>query len=51
MSDDRTPPRDEENPAERELSRRSNGPAVSVWLILGLILMLGVVVYMVSAVL
>ncbi|WP_428148921.1 hypothetical protein [Brevundimonas sp.] len=49
--DDRIPPRDEENPDERELSRRSNGPAVSGWVILGLIFMLGVLVYVVSGLL
>lgn len=51
MSDDDIPPRDEEDPAERELSRRSGGPAVSVWVILGLIFMLGALVYVVSALL
>lgn len=49
MSDDDIPTRDEEDPDERELSRRSSGPALSLWLILALIFMLGVVVYMASA--
>ena len=51
MSDDDIPPRDEENPDERELSRRSGGPAVGIWLVLGLIFMLGAAVYVISAVL
>lgn len=41
------PPADEAE--ERELARRSNNPAISPWLALGLILMLGVGVYVVSA--
>lgn len=39
----------DQNPAERDLERRSSGPAVSPWLIIGLILMLGAVVYVISA--
>ena len=51
ISDDDIPPRDEENPDERELSRRSGGPAIGIWVILAMILMLGAVVYVVSALL
>ena len=35
---------------ERELARRSNNPTLSPWLVLGLILLAGVGVYVVSAV-
>ncbi|WP_426042351.1 hypothetical protein [Brevundimonas sp. TWP2-3-4b1] len=45
------PHRDEENPNERELSRRSGDSAVGVWVILVLIFMLAAVVYVVSALL
>lgn len=51
MSDDRIPPRDEENPDERALSRRSGDSAVSIWAILGLIFMLAAIVYVISALL
>ncbi len=37
------------DPAERDLERRSAMPAVSPWLVIGLILMLGAVVYVISA--
>jgi hypothetical protein len=36
---------------EQELQRRSGTPAISPWLIVGLFLMLGAVVYAVSALL
>jgi hypothetical protein len=39
----------EQNRAERDLERRSSAPAVSPWLIIGLLLMLGAVVYVISA--
>ena len=42
---------DDQDPYEAELERRSDAPAVSPWLIIGLILMLGVLVYVVSAML
>ncbi|WP_421728987.1 hypothetical protein [Brevundimonas sp.] len=41
----------DQNPRERDLQRRSDGPAVSPWLIIGLILMAGALVYAVSALL
>ena len=50
MTDENIPPRDEEDPRERELERRSDGPAVSPWLVIGSILLLGVAVYVFSAV-
>ncbi|MGZ9113525.1 MAG: hypothetical protein ACXW3K_02790 [Brevundimonas sp.] len=37
------------DPRERDLERRSGGPAVSPWLVIGVILLLGVVVYVISA--
>ena len=39
----------EADPAERELSRRSGGPAISLWLVIGAIVLLGLLVYAVSA--
>jgi len=42
---------DTPDPREQDLSRRSQGPSVGVWVILGLILMAAVVVYIVSAIL
>lgn len=41
---------DDRDPRELELSRRSNAPAVSLWLVIGGIAMLGVLVYVVLAV-
>ena len=50
MSDlNEIPPRDEEDPNERELSRRSHGAPLGPWVIVGLILMLGALVYVISA--
>ena len=40
---------DDRDPRERDLSRRSEGGAVNLWLVIGLIVLLGVVVYAVSA--
>lgn len=45
------PDPDRQTPPERELERRSNAPAVSPWLIVGLIGMAVGVVYVVSALL
>ena len=39
------------DPREREMQRRADAPAVSPWLIIGVIVMLGMVVYVVSALL
>ncbi|WP_292036615.1 MULTISPECIES: hypothetical protein [unclassified Brevundimonas] len=36
-------------PREQELSRRSNAPSVSPWLVIGVILLLGAVIYVASA--
>jgi hypothetical protein len=46
MADD-VPP---DQARERDLARRSHNPALSPWLVLGLILLAGVGVYVVSAV-
>ncbi|MGV8929877.1 MAG: hypothetical protein ACOH1E_08990 [Brevundimonas sp.] len=51
MADPRNTDPDDRDPRERELGRRSEEPAVSPWLVIGLILMLGAVVYVISAVL
>ena len=48
---DRIPPRDEENPNERELSRRGGSSSVGIWVIVALIFMLAALVYVVSALL
>ena len=42
---------DDSDPRERDLSRRSDGPAISPWLIIGVIGLIGALVYVVSAVL
>ncbi|MFN3669250.1 MAG: hypothetical protein ACK4VY_08065 [Brevundimonas sp.] len=39
------------DPRERDLSRRSGGPAISPWLVVGVIVLLGLVVYAASALL
>ncbi|NJC39935.1 hypothetical protein GGQ87_000193 [Brevundimonas alba] len=41
----------DQQPRERGLERRSEGPAVSPWVIVGLIFILGALVYVVSAML
>jgi hypothetical protein len=50
MADPRNADPDDRDPRERELRRRSDGPAVSLWLVIGSIMLLGVVVYVMSAV-
>ncbi|WGM46802.1 hypothetical protein KOAAANKH_01675 [Brevundimonas sp. NIBR10] len=40
---------DDRDPRETDLQRRSAGPAISPWLVIGLIAMLGVGVYAVMA--
>jgi hypothetical protein len=51
MADPRNTDPEDRDPRERELGRRSDGPAVSPWLVIGSLLLLGVVVYVISAVL
>ncbi len=36
-------------PREHQLSRRSNAPSVSPWLVIGVILLLGAAIYVASA--
>ena len=50
MADPRDTDPDDRDPRECELGRRSGGPAVSPWLVIGSILLLGVIVYVISAV-
>lgn len=47
------PPRfdPERQPEEARLARRSNNPAISPWLVIGVLLLLGLVIYVASAVL
>ena len=49
MADPRDTDPHEQDPRERDLERRSGAPAVSPWLVIGLIAMLGAVVYVISA--
>jgi len=41
---------DDRDPRERNLERRADGASVSPWLIIGVIVLLGAVVYVISAV-
>ncbi len=50
-NDEHLPHRDEEDPRERDLARRSATPGGNPWVIVVLIVMLGAVVYAASAVL
>jgi hypothetical protein len=49
MADPRDTDPEDRDPREREMGRRSDGPAVGVWLIIGSIALLGVMVYVISA--
>jgi len=51
MSDERMPPRETDDPHERDLARRSGNSSVSIWLILMAIVLLGAVVYVAYAIL
>ena len=51
MKPDELPHRDETDPSDRQLSRRSGSPAVSPWLIIGVILLIAALVYVASALL
>ena len=42
---------DDRNPREQDLSRRSNAPAISPWLVIGVIGLIGAIVYVASAML
>lgn len=50
MADPRDTDPADRDPRERELGRRSEGSTVSPWLFIGSILLLGVAVYVISAV-
>lgn len=50
MADPSNTDPDDRDPRERELGRRSDGPAVSLWLVIGSVMLLGVLVYVMSAV-
>lgn len=50
MADPRNTDPEDRDPREREMGRRSDGPSVSPWLIIGSILLIGVAVYVISAV-
>jgi len=49
MADPRDTDPEDQDPRERDLERRSDAPAVSPWLVIGVIFLLGAVVYVVSA--
>ncbi|HEX8662048.1 MAG TPA: hypothetical protein VF686_09275 [Brevundimonas sp.] len=49
MADPRDTDPIDQDPRERGLERRSDAPAVSPWLVIGAILMLGAGVYVISA--
>jgi hypothetical protein len=49
MADPRNTDPDDQDPRERGMKRRSDAPAVSPWLVIGALLMLGAVVYVISA--
>jgi len=40
---------DDQDPRERDLERRSDGPAISPWLVIGAIALLGAAVYVILA--
>ena len=49
MADPRNTDPDDRDPRERDLERRSDAPAVSPWLVIGVLLLLGAGVYVISA--
>lgn len=49
MADPRSTDPEDRDPRERELGRRSDAPAVSPWLVIGVILLVGAAVYVISA--
>lgn len=49
MADPRNTDPDDRDPRDYELGRRSDGPAVSPWLIIGMLLLAGAAVYVISA--
>ena len=51
MADPQNTDPQDRDPGEKRLSERSRAPAISPWLIVGLIVLLGAIVYVASAVL
>ncbi len=49
MADPRDTDPNDQDPRERDLGRRSRAPAVSPWLVIGLLFLLGAGVYVISA--
>ena len=49
MADPQDTDPDDQDPRERDLERRSDAPAISPWLVIGAIALLGVGVYVFSA--
>lgn len=49
MADPRNTDPDDQDPRERDLGRRSDAPAVSPWLVIGVLILLGAGVYVISA--
>lgn len=49
MADPKYTDPDDRDPREQRLERRSDSPSVSPWLIIGVIILLGAVVYVISA--
>lgn len=49
MADPRNTDPEDKDPRERDLGRRSDAPAVSPWLIIGVLLLLGAAAYVISA--
>ncbi len=50
MADPRDTDPSDQDPRERELQRRSDGPAVSPWLVIGGIALIAAAIYVISAV-
>ncbi|HZV84506.1 MAG TPA: hypothetical protein VFF48_05915 [Brevundimonas sp.] len=51
MADPRNTDPADRDPRESELGRRSGDPAISPWLVIGVILLIAVAVYVISSVL
>lgn len=51
MTDERTPPRDDEDPRERDLARRGRASGGNPWVIVIVIVLLAAAVYTASALL
>ena len=51
MADPRNTDPADQDPRERNLQRRSGGPSISPWLVIGVIALIALAVYVISAVL